>query len=235
MDRKLPKRSRNVGIKYVSGSEKKSKKKANEASANKQKGAIHTVLKRSKPESENMATSRETPETDSVKNAETAVVDVVREEDNNVTLTADQHVVMGNEQNVVELLRNLDDPAMWPEKMERSCIHYFSQKGPPEIALDNFPKNKDGMHFSKVHCKRKMSNGKSILRPWLIYSVSADNIYCFYFRLLGKQKIFFVNEGFDQWQSCTTRLEEHENSHGHLDAIISCCEDGARLSKKNRH
>ena len=43
-----------------------------------------------------MATSRETAETDSVKNAETAVMDVVREEDNDVTLTTDQHVVMGN-------------------------------------------------------------------------------------------------------------------------------------------
>ena len=48
MDRKLPKRSRDVGGKFVSGWEKKKKKmkKANEASANKQKGAIHTFLKR---------------------------------------------------------------------------------------------------------------------------------------------------------------------------------------------
>ena len=66
MDRHLPKRSRDVGRKYVSGWEKK-KKKANEDSANKQKGAIHTFLKLSKPESENMATSRETAETDSSK------------------------------------------------------------------------------------------------------------------------------------------------------------------------
>ena len=88
------------------------------------------------------------------------------------------------------------------------------------------------MHFSKVHCKRKLSNGESILRPWLIYSVSADKIYCFYCRLLGKQKLLFVNEGFDQWQSCTTRLAAHEKSHGHLDAMTSCCEAGARLSKK---
>ena len=120
-----------------------------------------------------MATSRETAETDYVKNAETPVVNVVREEDNDVTLTADQHVVMSNEQNVVDPLRNLDNPVMWPEKMERSCIYYLLQKGPPEITLDNFPKNKDGMHFSKVHCKRKLSNGESIFRPWQIYSVPA--------------------------------------------------------------
>ena len=83
-----------------------------------------------------MATFRETAKTDSVKNAETAVVNVVREEDNDITLTADQHVVMGYEKNLVDPLRNLDDPAMWPEKMISHCIDYLLQKGPPEIKLD---------------------------------------------------------------------------------------------------
>ena len=129
-----------------------------------------------------MTTSSETAEIDSVKNAETALLNVVREEDNDVTLTAVQHVNMGNEENVVDPLRNLDDLAMWPEKMKRSCIDYLLQKSPPEITLDNFLKN--GRYFSKlhlqtkkqVHCKQKLSNGKNILRPWLIYSVSADKI-----------------------------------------------------------
>jgi hypothetical protein len=42
---------------------------------------------------------------------------VIREKNNDVTLITDQHgqhVVMGNEQNVVDPLRNLDDPAKWP-------------------------------------------------------------------------------------------------------------------------
>ena len=60
---------------------------------------------------------------------------------------------MDNEQKVVDLLRNLDNPAMWPEKMERSCIGYLLQKNPPEVALDNYMKNMDGRHFSKLHCK----------------------------------------------------------------------------------
>ena len=176
-----------------------------------------------------MATSSETAEIDSVKNAETTVLNVGREEENDVILTAVQHVVMGNEQNVVHLLKNLDDPAMWPEKTKRSCIDYLLQKSPPEITLGNFPKNKDVKYFSKQLCKQKLSNGESILRPWLIYSVSADKIYCFYCRLLGKQKSFFVNEKFDQWQSCITRLAEHEKSHVYTDAMTSYCEAGARL------
>ena len=193
MDRKLPKRSKDVGKKYVSGWEKKMKKEANEIFANKQKGALHKFSKQSKPESKNIATSSETAKTDSVKNPETVVVSVVRE-DNDVTLTVDQHIVMRKEQKVVDPWRNSDDPAMWPEKMKRTYIDYLLQEGPPEITLDNFLKSKDGRYFSKVHCKRKLSNGKSILPPCLIHFVSTDKIYCFYSRLVGKQKSSFVNE-----------------------------------------
>ena len=133
MDKKLPKRRFR---KYVSGWEKKKKKKANGASANKQKGALYKFLKRSKSESKNMATSSETAETDSVKKAETAVVNVVRE-NSDATLTADQHLVVGHEQNVVDPLRNLDNPALREEKIERSYIDYLLQKD--QSILDNFP------------------------------------------------------------------------------------------------
>ena len=91
---------------------------------------------------------------------------------------------MGNEKKGVDQLRNLDDPVMCPEKVERSRIDYLLQKGPPEITLDNFPKNKDSSNLSKVHCRRKMSNGESSLRPWLL----ADKISCFHCRLLGKHQ-----------------------------------------------
>jgi hypothetical protein len=95
------------------------------ASANKQKGLLHKFFKRSKPVSEKMVPSNETTETDSVKNANTAVVIVVSEEDNDVTLILDQHVVMGNEQNDVDSLSNMDNPAMWPEKKGK-CLYWLS-------------------------------------------------------------------------------------------------------------
>ena len=195
--KKVPNRVRDVGRKYVSGWDKKKKKKTTEVFLSKQKGALHNFFKRSRPESETIITSSEanveavTVEADS-EHTENTVVDVEGEENesNDLTLTGDQHVALGDdEQNVVlDPTTNLNDPAMWPENMEKSCIDYLLQKGPPPITLDSFPKNKNGRHFSKVHCKRKISNGETILRPWLIYSVSADKIYCFYCRLMGKQK-----------------------------------------------
>ena len=78
--------------------------------------ASSLFFKRLKPVSKKMVLSNETTETNSVKNAETAVVIVVKEEGNYVTLTTDQHVVMGNEQNVVDPLRNLD------EKKKGKCL-----------------------------------------------------------------------------------------------------------------
>ena len=72
-----------------------------------------------------MVPSNETTETNSVKNAETAVVIVVSEENKDVTLTTDQHVVMGNKQNVVDPLRNQD------VKKKMSCLLYrllFTQR-----------------------------------------------------------------------------------------------------------
>ena len=115
MDRKLPKGSRDVGRNmYLDGKRKKKKKAMKPQLINRRVPYIRFL------NDLNLKVKTwpllETDKTDYVKNAETAVVNVVRE-DNDVTLTADQHVVMGNEQNVVDPLRNLDDPAMWPEKI----------------------------------------------------------------------------------------------------------------------
>ena len=72
------------------------------------------------------------------------------------------------------------DPAFWPKSMGTSYRDYLLINGPPKITLDTFPKDKDGRHFSKVHCERKLNNGEHVMRPWLIYSESEDMIYCFY-------------------------------------------------------
>ena len=74
-------------------------------------------FKRSNPVSKKMVLSNETTEINYVKNAETAVVIVVRLEGNYVTLTTEQHVVMGIEQNVVDPLRNLGE-----KKKKRKCL-----------------------------------------------------------------------------------------------------------------
>ena len=73
-----------------------------------------------------------------------------------------------------------DDPANWPTAMNNNVRDYLAMKGPPNIPGNSFPRNGKGLCFSKFHCKRKLLNGESVERPWIVYSKSADRIYCFY-------------------------------------------------------
>ena len=80
---------------YLDGKRKRRRKKIWLQPINKRALSI-SFFKRSKPVSKKMVPSNETTETNSVKNAENAVVIVVSEEDNDVTLTTDHQVVLGN-------------------------------------------------------------------------------------------------------------------------------------------
>lgn len=92
-------------------------------------------------------------------------------------------------------------------------------KGPPDIPVNKFPRNEKGLCFSKFHCKRKLPNGEYVDRPWIIYSQSADRIYCFYCKLFSMNKTSALSaSGFNNWSNLHTRLYEHENSKNHLEA-----------------
>ena len=76
-----------------------------------------------------------------------------------------------------------------------------------------------GLCFSKFHCKRKLPNGEYIKRPWIIYSQSADRIYCFYCKLFSTNTPSALStNGFNNWSNLHTRLCEHESSKSHLEA-----------------
>ncbi|XP_039373733.1 zinc finger MYM-type protein 1-like [Mauremys reevesii] len=124
-----------------------------------------------------------------------------------------------------------DDPATWPEYISQRIREYLVKQGPPKIIVEDFPKNKIGKHFSKFHCKRKLSNGEIVPRPWVIYSVSADKIFCYYCKILcNNVTSSLASNGFNDWSNIHTRLSEHENSKGHLQAMLSCCDLQQRLS-----
>ncbi|XP_032621703.1 zinc finger MYM-type protein 1-like [Chelonoidis abingdonii] len=124
-----------------------------------------------------------------------------------------------------------DDPATWPEYISQRLREYLVKQGPPKIIVEDFPKNKIGKHFSKFHCKRKLSNGEIVPRPWVIYSVSADKIFCYYCKILcNNVTSSLASNGFNDWSNTHMRLAEHENSKGHLHAVLSCCDLQQRLS-----
>nr|XP_025036239.1 zinc finger MYM-type protein 5-like [Pelodiscus sinensis] len=124
-----------------------------------------------------------------------------------------------------------DDPATWPEYITRHIREYLVKQGTPKIIVEDFPKNKTGKHFSKFHCKRKLSNGEIVSRPWVIDSVSANKIFCYYCKIFcSNVASALASNGFNDWSNIHTRLAEHENSKGHLQAMLSCCDLQQRLS-----
>ena len=123
-----------------------------------------------------------------------------------------------------------DDPANWPTAMNNNARDYLAMKGPPNIPENSFPRNGKGLCFSKFHCKRKLLNGESVERPWIIYSKSADKIYCFYCKLFIKNASMALStSGFNDWSNVHTRLCEHEKSKNHMEATCSYWELHQRL------
>jgi len=63
-----------------------------------------------------------------------------------------------------------------PEIIAQQIRDYLGIKGHAKITLNEFLRKEDGTHFSKVHLHRKLTNGKTISRPWIIYSESEDKM-----------------------------------------------------------
>ena len=123
-----------------------------------------------------------------------------------------------------------DDPANCPTAMNNNVRDYLAMKGPPNIPENSFPRNGKGLCFSKFHCKRKLLNGESVETPWIIYSKSADKIYCFYCKLFIKNASTALSTSeFNDWSNVHTRLCEHEKSKNPMEATCSYWELHQRL------
>ena len=114
--------------------------------------------------------------------------------------------------------------------MNNNARDYLAMKGPPNIPGNSFPRNVKGLCFSKFHCKRKLLNGESVERPWIICSKFADKIYCSYCKFFTKNASTALStSGFNDWSNVHTRLCEHEKSKNHMEATCSYWELHQRL------
>lgn len=79
-----------------------------------------------------------------------------------------------------------------------------------------------------------MSNGEKVDRNWLVYSLSADCVYCFpskLFNLESNSKSNIVNIGFNDWKHLPETLESHEVSKLHY----QCVTNGMNLRNVHLH
>ncbi|GFW02986.1 TTF-type domain-containing protein [Trichonephila clavipes] len=80
------------------------------------------------------------------------------------------------------------DSGKWVFPVNDWQRHDLIQNGPNqdlEKSDESYPKDTNKRHFSKFHFTRKLSNGETQHRRWLIYSNFQDKVYCFLCRLFS--------------------------------------------------
>ncbi|XP_020263417.1 uncharacterized protein LOC109839403 [Asparagus officinalis] len=217
--------------KQLSGYEKRKKRKRLDSLVESQKGAINKFFSKSSSShenneqlDENTPTSHENLPTDN----ENLPID-----DENVSIDV-ENVSIDNENNDSKYVPNIDiyDPRTW-ENIDNDSRDILVEKGLERETNLNFPLDKEGRHFSYTHFNRKLSNGESRDRKWLIYSKHIDKVFCFCCKLFksNNYKALLANDGLQDWRHIGERLKEHENSIEHITNMNSWNELRLRLGK----
>ncbi|XP_033228982.1 uncharacterized protein LOC117180599 [Belonocnema kinseyi] len=115
------------------------------------------------------------------------------------------------------------DPLKWPLEENDDIRLLLVKKGPILIrekdnAEGKFPKDECGRRFNESYYQRRMCNGEIILRSWLIYSKSADAVFCFCWKLFTTIQSALTSGGCNDWNHIGERLSSHEKSKAYLSA-----------------
>lgn len=105
-------------------------------------------------------------------------------------------------------------------------------KGPVRETNLNYPKDRLGRHFSCSYYVRKLRNGDSFDRKWLVYSKELDKVFCFCCKLLKptSSKSQLASEGTNDWKHLNEILNNHENSYKHMINLKTWSELRLRLN-----
>lgn len=111
------------------------------------------------------------------------------------------------------------DPGMWMFPITDSQRHDIVQSGPTQQlnnSDEDYPKDDDHRHFSNFHFLRKLNNGETQHRHWLVYSNSRNKVFCFPCRLFGNSQTQMVQGGCCDWRHLSSILRRHENTKEHM-------------------
>ncbi|XP_050529651.1 uncharacterized protein LOC126899133 isoform X2 [Daktulosphaira vitifoliae] len=124
------------------------------------------------------------------------------------------------------------DPGKWVFPLSGSQRHDLVQHGPQQmldICDENYPLDNNKRHFSNFHYTRKLSNGETQHRRWLVYSQSQDKIYCFPCTVFSNLQTQMIREGCCDWKHLSTILQRHEKSQEHMVCMIKWVEFDKRI------
>ncbi len=86
--------------------------------------------------------------------------------------------------NSLELADQLKDPAKWPNDSDSFRVEVI-KRGPYLVSNFKGPQNSQNRRFSSEYCTRRLENGESVARKWLVYSKSSDKVFCFCCKLFS--------------------------------------------------
>lgn len=106
----------------------------------------------------------------------------------------------------------------WVDKGVKASLQCQNKDASFAASERIFKSNK--RRLSKALFTRSMRNGEHVPRDWLVYSPSTGNVFCFHCLLFGESPSAFSTTGFSDWRHSTARVEEHEVSKPHREAVM---------------
>ncbi|XP_062005752.1 uncharacterized protein LOC133722916 [Rosa rugosa] len=127
---------------------------------------------------------------------------------------------------------NIFYPRVW-DSLDSKMRDLLVEKEPITEYDINFPKDELSRHFSSEFYVRKLPNGETFARKWLIYSKELDKVFCFCCKLFktARSRSQLASEGIRDWKHLGTTLNLHENSSEHLINLRTWVELRVRLNK----
>lgn len=155
---------------------------------------------------------------------------------NEDSVTENEHLNSKNVNEELEL-KDLKDVALWPTFLNNVFIDHVITVGPVHIKMDKFPQDTNGRHFNNSYYIKKLPNGETISRRWLVYSVSKNCVYCFCCRLFSTHTIHtqgsciskLISEGYNDWKHVSEIIKLHEMSVSHKQSYQKWVETELRL------
>ena len=121
------------------------------------------------------------------------------------------------------------DPALW---VITDNLRQLFAENPPDRNIGDFRKSGRAhidpktqktktRHLTEALFKRRLVNGESVERMFLVYSPSSGSVFCWVCRLHSKKVTAFSESGFSDWKHGNRYISEHENSSSHREALMT--------------
>ncbi|XP_065679074.1 zinc finger MYM-type protein 5-like [Hydra vulgaris] len=106
---------------------------------------------------------------------------------------------------------NLLDCGHWPTVRSSNFVDHLIKLGPFQITKEKYPEDRNGRHFSSIYYNRKLVNGETFCRRWLVYSDSKNSWVETEIRLktgktIDNEEIKIIEKDSLRWQNVLLRL-----------------------------